>query len=619
MTRRAGWDFPYELSPRGPRPGDPGVLDVVVAMRDAVERAALDRALRPLGPGLVVEPLLARAPLFWTRVRGPRGATPGEVAALLAGMPVRYVVSAHDESMTPAPPLAFSRAQRAGLARDLAAGPLAWPAFPPQALAPSQALPPESAAAGHWFLGDGGGICLTRSVCGTGAGTRLAVIDDEAADVEHLRLDAVRCVGIERAPATTGHAALMIAWATGAAPAGRERFVGVAPDASARLYCIPKPGVDVVSLPLAIARAVFDGADVVVCASYIEGTVSPLLDDALDVAVHLGRRGRGTAVVFPTGREAASPGDSIHASLSLGLGDPASDPRVHCIAPGGHGGEDWFLWRRPGGKLRPFSNRGPAVRWLAPGDDIAYPFSSRDRLFHAESSGASAIAAGVMLLVLGCNRGLRLRDLHAILARTVDAPAAEGATGPLADPADLLPPAYDRDDHNARSGYGRLNATRACACARDPLALELVAMGEDAMATSWCLRPGPESPYSRQAARWAVRALLARPGPRPRGSRPAQARAPGRGQAFAGPGARAGSRRAPGDAPPARAVPDARSACGAGGARNAPRPSVASGAKEMARASSEAAVLALQQALQRLEHSRAPSNRDPVCTDSIPS
>ncbi|MGH7270376.1 MAG: hypothetical protein ACREJ3_08080, partial [Polyangiaceae bacterium] len=280
-----------------------------------------------------------------------------------------------------------------------------------------------------------------------------------------------------------------------------QRYAGVAPDASVRLYCIPKAGFDVVSVPLALARAAFDGADVIVCATYLEGASSPLLDDDLEVATRLGRRGRGTVVVLPTGRETSSPGSSVHASLSLGLGDPASDPRVHCIAPGGRQG-GWFLWPLRG-KLRPFSNRGPAVRWLAPGDDITYPFSARDRLFHAESSGASAIAAGVMLLVLGCNRHLRLHELHAILERTAIAPSRnEAPDATLSDPADVLPPGHDRDGHNAKCGYGRLNAARACACARDPVALQLVSMGEGAVARQWCVR---RHPYSNRVARWCVR------------------------------------------------------------------------------------------------------------------
>jgi hypothetical protein len=492
---RPPWDFPYEPA-RKPRPRQEGsALDVVVATSVDVGSDALTDALRDLGP-VVVEPLIARAPLYWSRVRSSSRAAPDDIAARLGKLPVRYVVSAQTETMLAAPPLVLSRAQRV---RRSPAAASSWPTH--KGTRPHR----ESNADGRWFLGEGGGISLDRRVCGTGAGTRLAVVDDEAADAELLEIDRIRCVGVERAPTTTGHAALMISWATGAMTRGGPRFVGVAPDASVRLYCIPKAGVDLVSLPLAIAEAVFDGADVIVCATYAEGTVSPLLDDALDVATHLGRGGRGAAVVFPTGRETSSPGDSIHASLSLGLGDPASDPRIHCIAPGGRGG-GWFLWRSPRGKVRPFANRGPAVRWMTPGDDISYPFSSRDRLFHSESSGASAIAAGVMLLVLGCNRGLYLHDLHAILARTVDIPLSDTPMD-LVDTADILPATDDRDGHNAKSGYGRLNATRACACATDPIALELSAMGHDDLASSWCTR---RRPYSERLGRWVVRALLAR-------------------------------------------------------------------------------------------------------------
>src|SRR5262249_33308705 len=158
------------------------------------------------------------------------------------------------------------------------------------------------------------------------------------------------------------------------------------------------------------------GADVIMCASYIEGTTSPMLDDALEFAARLGRRGRGAAVVFPVGRETSSPATSSHASLSLALGDPASDPRVFAIGPSGKEG-GWFFWRDRKGRLRPFANRGPAVRWLAPGDDLTFPFLQDERLFHSESSGASAIAAGVILLVMESNPALRLTEVDAILTR----------------------------------------------------------------------------------------------------------------------------------------------------------------------------------------------------------
>ncbi len=493
--RHGDWDFPYDPSSVSLPVDEADGGDVVVATHDDVDAETFSEALRRFAPG--IETLIARPPLFWTRIRTSTGTPLSDLVSALvtAGIRVRYVTPAKTGTMALAPALDVSAVPRARGA--------SW------STRLTRAAPPSRGAQGDWFLGGEGGVRVDRRVCGTGAGTRFAIIDDDAADVESLELDQVVLVGVERAPATTGHAALMAGWAVGAVPRDAARFTGVAPDASVRLYCVPKPWIDVVSLPLAIARAVFDGADVVVCATYVEGTSSPLLDDALDVATRLGRRGRGTVVVLPTGRETSSGAKSVHASLSLGLGDPASDPRVHCIAPGGKRG-GWFLWKTPKGKLRPFSNRGPAVRWLSPGDDVAYPFSARDRLFHAESSGASAIAAGVVLLLVGCNPTLRIRDVHALLARTADVPDWEDDLEPvLADPVDVLPLGRDADGHNAKTGYGRLNATRACACARDPLALELTAMGENELAAAWATHT--PRPYSRRLARWVTRALLARP------------------------------------------------------------------------------------------------------------
>jgi len=496
--RSPTWDFGYE-PPAGDHSVDetPGT-DAVVATRRRIDRAAWLDALAVLADRIDVEPLVEEAPLFWTRVRSVTAVSCERIAAALAqaGVAVRYVTSAHASSMALPPPLEFGKGSttRPEGWRTRAARPVAAPA---------------TASKGDWFLGGGGGIHLDRRVCGTGSGMRLAVIDDETGDLDRVELESMVTVGVREAPATSGHAALMVGWAMGALRPGGQRFVGVAPDASVRVYCIPKPGSDVVSLPLAIARAVFDGADVVVCATYLGvGATSPLLDDALDVAAHLGRRKRGTAVLLPTGRDTSSPGDSVHASLSLTLDDPASDPRVHCVAPGGREG-GWFLWRGPSGKARPFSNRGPAVRWLAPGDDVAYPFASRDQLFHAESSGASAIAAGVVLLVLGANPGLALPELHAVLARTVDPPATNADGLPVADPADLLPLGHDRDGHNARTGYGRLNAATACASAGDPVAMALAAIGESDLATAWCARPA--KPYTPRTGQWIARSLLARP------------------------------------------------------------------------------------------------------------
>ncbi len=258
----------------------------------------------------------------------------------------------------------------------------------------------------------------------------------------------------------------------------------------------------------------FDGADAVVCATYVEQTWSPMLDDALAVASRLGRRGRGTAVVMPCGREGSSPPDSIHASWSLSLGDPASDPRVFCIGPSGREG-GWFLWRDRRGKLRPFANRGPSVRWLAPGDDLADPLQLKDRWCHAESSGASALAAGVILLVLASNSGLALRDVDAIVTRTASrASEHDASSAPPADPFDLLPRGTDPDGHDAKHGYGRMNARRACLAARDPIAGELLALGEEEAAVAAFDLVAQARPYSPRAARWVVRCSLCRRGAR---------------------------------------------------------------------------------------------------------
>jgi hypothetical protein len=304
---------------------------------------------------------------------------------------------------------------------------------------------------------------------------------------------------------------MLVGWAVGARREDGSTFRGVAPDASPRVYCIPKPNDDVWSLPLAILRAVDDGADVVVCATYVEGLTSPLLDDALEFAVKLGRGGRGTAVVLPTGREMSSPEGSFHSSLSLGMAEPAADPRVFCAAPSSRDG-GWFLWRDRRGKIRPFANRGPAIRWLAPGDDMAYPFSTNDRPAHAESSGASAVAGGVILLLLGQNPDLSWQELDALLrVSSVPVDPMRQADDPeLADRRDLLPLGVDGDGHNAKHGYGRLSARRACLAALDPVAQALVRMGDVEAAQRYFQTRTHHRPalVSAGLAQWAARVAL---------------------------------------------------------------------------------------------------------------
>jgi hypothetical protein len=160
------------------------------------------------------------------------------------------------------------------------------------------------------------------------------------------------------------------------------------------------------------------------------------------------------------------------------------------------------------------------VRWLAPGDDIAFPLGAEgepERLFHAESSGAAALAAGVLLLVLGVSPRLRLGELAAVVDTTLTevAPEVLEAQRPLADPADALPPGRDGDGHNARHGLGLLSAADACLFAADPVCAALLRMGEREAARAWGAArvrdPAVAGAYSPRLARWAVRAMLADP------------------------------------------------------------------------------------------------------------
>jgi hypothetical protein len=496
---RASWDFEYlPLAKIRETPEAEG--DFVVATAVNVRPEDIGEALRGHGSYARVETLLTRAPLFWSRVRIEPSQSSDAVAHALsaAGIPVRYATSSAAPSVTLGQEPDFSAGRRAE--------PRDWV---PRAVRSRV----EDRTPGRWFL-DRKGVDVDRAVCGAGAGVRLAVIDDEAREVDALDLDAEIVVGDCAVSRGSSHGAAMVAWAVGSRgrpAAGVPPFAGIAPDASPRLYYIPKPGREIFWFPLAMIRAVDDGADVIVCATYVDGTTSPLLDDALEFAARLGRKGLGTAIVLPTGREISSPEGSVHASLTLCLAEPASDPRVLCVAPSGNDG-GWFIWTDKFGKKKPFANRGPAVRIAAPGDDMAYPFAKDERLGHAESSGASAVAAGVAVLVLATNAELTVDELYCLLTDTARVCEAK-PDGPFADAADLLPSGRDADGHDAKCGYGRASASRACLSAADPIASLLVAMGDEVAAHRvFALRSSSSAfaaIYSQSFALWSARVLRA--------------------------------------------------------------------------------------------------------------
>jgi hypothetical protein len=497
VTARPIWEFDYSpISNGGGDDGSPE-RDLVIATRDDIDPGKVAELLAAAVRDVSVTPLFSAHPVFWTRVTSSEHMDRTKLAQALrdSGSEVRYITSARRGSQRLAPRLETDAALPRRAHHWISRG-------------PTNRSEPNTRW--RWFLRPDG-VDVIRSVCGTGAGTRLAVIDNDGREIDRIDLDAailVNCAGVPRAGA---HAGLMLGWAVGALSDDGRHFRGVAPDASPRLYCIPKAADEIFSLPLAIVNAVEDGADVILCTTYVEGLTSPLLDDALEFATRLGRGGRGSAVVMPTGREMSSPSDSVHCSLSLGLAEPASDPRVFCVGPSARDG-GWFLWRDRRGKLRPFANRGPALRWLAPGDDLAYPFTSEDKPAHAESSGSAAVAAGVLLLVLGKNPTLDLEELDQLLLDTVvEIDPAQRATEPeLGDRADLLPFGRDPDGHNAKHGYGRLSALAACLAASDPVCGAWVRIGEIEIARHYAETAVDTAlrPYSDALGRWAARAMI---------------------------------------------------------------------------------------------------------------
>jgi hypothetical protein len=498
VSERPGWDFQYAPIPLGRRRSDlESGNDLVLATEDDVDTGRIAELISAMVRNVELTPLFSAHPVFWTRLASPEPIDRGRLIGILgaSGIKVRYVAEARHGSQQLAPPLVVdgSRPRRA----------TDWRARGPS-------VGREPASPWRWFLRSAGAN-VERSSCGTGTGTRLAVIDNDGRDLDRIELDAEVLVGVTEVPRAGAHAALLLGWAVGAGSSEGNAFRGVAPDASPRLYCIPKAVDEIVSLPLAIVRAVEDGADVIVCATAVEGQSSPLLDDALTFATTLGRMGRGTIVVMPTGREMSSPAESVHSSLSLGLAEPASDPRVFCIGPSARDG-GWFLWRDRRGKIRPFANRGPAVRWLAPGDDLAYPFADNDQPAHAESSGASAVAAGVILLVLARNPGLQLTELDQLLQETVVSidPGLHSTDSELGDRADLFPLGCDADGHNAKHGYGRLNASVACLAASDPVCAALIRVGARQAAERYDRARSDRTVqfYSDALARWAARVHL---------------------------------------------------------------------------------------------------------------
>ncbi len=206
-------------------------------------------------------------------------------------------------------------------------------------------------------------------------------------------------MGIEAAPRHQAHGPS--SWR---GPSVRWGFRGVAPDASPRLYLVPKPGLtwSRCRWPSSAPRA----------RGPTSSSAPPTSRDrrarcsttrSTSPRASAGAGAAPRCSFPPAATRRARPAPPTRASRSTSRSRPAI--RASSASPRGRDG-GWFTWIDRRGRARPFANRGPSVRWLAPGDDVAYPFAAGPRLCHAESSGASAIAAGALLLVLAENPAL---------------------------------------------------------------------------------------------------------------------------------------------------------------------------------------------------------------------
>src|SRR5262245_34417130 len=94
---RPPWDFGY--APVTPAAGAPeAAFELLVATAAAVAPGAVEAAV---GEGARAATLIARAPLFWTRLVLTEAALPEDVEAVLRrrDLPVRYVASAERPSL----------------------------------------------------------------------------------------------------------------------------------------------------------------------------------------------------------------------------------------------------------------------------------------------------------------------------------------------------------------------------------------------------------------------------------------------------------------------------------------------------------------------------------------
>ena len=172
---RPKWEFGYAPLCAGAPSEARATRELIVATAEPTDGGRIAAAV---GGGARAELALARQPLYWTRLTLAHPALSQDVSRLLSrqGIETRYVAATNQPSFTVGS--AFGEAPSV----ERASG---WQVR--KAIGRSLSL---ADTPGTWFLRDeAGGIDVDRARFGNGAGTRLAVIDDDALEADALELD----------------------------------------------------------------------------------------------------------------------------------------------------------------------------------------------------------------------------------------------------------------------------------------------------------------------------------------------------------------------------------------------------------------------------------------------
>ena len=434
MRARAALGFPVRAIVRlaSRDPSARGLVDVVVATRDARRRPDARRALgaadatRASRPSSLARRCSGRA--YAARRRASRSHVADAARPSRHPRSLRRLGAARDHG----------RCRRRSTCRGAAS---------PRADSVAGALGDRSTPASAsrretGFSGDGGGVRVDRRICGTGAGTRLAVIDDDAADVEQLELDRGRAASASSgAPATErprrpdgrlgrgrrrprrnalrGRGARCVGAALLHPEAGRRRRLAAARHRARRSSTEPTSSCARRTSRAPRARC----------------STTPWRSPRTSGA---GARHRRRAAHRP--RDIERRAHRCTRACRSGFGDPASDPRVHCVAPGGRHGRVVSVAdaRGKAAAIRQPRARGalagpgrrPRVPVLVPRAAVSRRVERRLR-HRGRRRAAASSARNPSSSCTSCTRCSREAWTRPSRARL--------AAAALADPADVLP------------------------------------------------------------------------------------------------------------------------------------------------------------------------------------